>query len=146
MFVDENIFITEDEFKELEESVKWAYALSLEKIIKQLKPKAEKNCAECEKNYISAQDLNIDYLFEDWRECRNNCANCSIEDQRYMCQVQFQILNHLSQSLLDLKNQHRAIVQMIFRKDSKGSELLSRIENDLDKEDEEEKESKGIYS
>ena len=47
--------------------------------MKDLKVRADKNCSECKMNMLMAEDLNIDYLFEDWRGCSEHCDECGEE-------------------------------------------------------------------
>ena len=75
-------FLTEKEFNDLKEVSKWNYVSSLYKLISQLKIQAEKNCEECEKQMLDVHDLNIDYLFEDWRSCSQQCDECGLLQQR----------------------------------------------------------------
>ncbi|TFF85245.1 MAG: hypothetical protein EU518_01525, partial [Promethearchaeota archaeon] len=71
-----SVFLNQKEFENLKDSSKWNYVLSLYKKIEELQIQADKNCEECEKRLIGVYDLNIDYLFEDWRSCSENCDEC----------------------------------------------------------------------
>ncbi|MFX0077144.1 MAG: hypothetical protein ACFE96_16990, partial [Candidatus Hermodarchaeota archaeon] len=101
--IDEYAFLTKKEFRELSEKDKWVYVKSLKKTIQDLNIQAEKNCSECEKNLLSPEDVNLELFFEDWRNCKENCENCGKEEQRMMCDLQHNIINHLTNEFYDLK-------------------------------------------
>lgn len=132
-------FLSEKEFRELKEESKWNYIKSLYKVIEDLEIRAEKNCEECESRLIDVHDLNIDYLFEDWRSCSENCDECSQEEQVYMCDLQFQLMNHIANSLVRLRERQNALAKLVIRKDEKGSELLKKIAEEKQKAKEREK-------
>ena len=80
-------FLTEKEFKELSDQDKWNLIQTLKKIIGDLKIRADKNCEECEKTLLTADDINIDLFFQDWRNCAEHCDKCSSEDLVNMCET-----------------------------------------------------------
>ena len=93
-------FLTEKEFEELSDQDKWNLIQTLKKIIEDLKIRADKNCEECEKTLLTADDINIDLFFQDWRNCAEHCDECSSEDLVNMCETQFQLMNHIANTLL----------------------------------------------
>ena len=126
-------FLSEKEFKELKQSSQWNYVKSLHKAIKELEIRADKNCEECEKQLIDVHDLNIDYLFEDWRSCSQHCEECGIEERVFMCDLQFQLMNHIANSLVNLRERQNALAKLVFKRDEKGAELLEKIAKEKEK-------------
>ncbi|MFX1259348.1 MAG: hypothetical protein ACFFAN_15950, partial [Promethearchaeota archaeon] len=94
--------MTEKEFRELSEIDKWKLIQTIKKFIQDLKIKADKNCSECEKNLLTVDDVNIELFFQDWRACAENCDECDKEEQINMCQLQFELMNHIANTLLEL--------------------------------------------
>ena len=72
-------FLNRKEFESLSEDFKWEYVDGLIKSMKKLRLKADKNCEECESEMLAVDDINIDLLFEDWRDCAENCGTCGKE-------------------------------------------------------------------
>ena len=140
--MDDYIYLTEKEFKKLEEKSKWNYLLSIIKIIDTLKPMADKNCEECDKRQLSPHDLNIDYLFEDWRGCAERCDECGKEEKMNMCDLQFQLMNHIANSLSELRERQNALGSLVMKKDEHGSKILKEISEAKEKS---EKNSANIY-
>jgi len=131
------IDLTEEEFKSLSEKDKWELLLTIKKIVQDLKIRADKNCEECEKTFLTAEDINIDLFFEDWRDCADHCDECGEEEKRNMCQLQFELINHIANSLLDLQRKQNLLTQLVLKRDQVGSKLL----NDFMKKTEELKEN-----
>lgn len=129
-------YVEQSEFYQLNKIKKWGYVESLHKLISKLKIQAEKNCAECEQDMLSEHDINIDYHFEDWRECSEHCDVCNNESKSNMCSLQFEIINHLANSLSSLQEKHNALFKIVVRKDEYGKKILKRIkdEEELGKE------------
>lgn len=131
-------YLTEKEFKELSDKDKWSLIQTLRKILEDLKIRADKNCAECEKNLLSVDDINIDLFFQDWRNCAEHCDECSIEDLVNMCETQFQLMNHIANTLLELQRKQNVLTQIVLKRDETGSKLLKdfmKKKEDLEKKD-----------
>jgi len=124
------VLLSEEEFKKLEEGFKWNYISGLYKIIKRLQIKADKNCEECESEMLGIDDINVDLLFEDWRECSNHCEECGKEERTNMCQVQFELMNLIATSLAELRGRQNALASMVIKKDGRGSKLLKKMEEE----------------
>jgi len=132
------IDLTENEFKELSEEDKWKLISTVKKVIQDLRVKADKNCEECEKAFLSAEDLNIDLFFQDWRECSEQCDECGEEEKKNMCQTQFELMNHIANTLLDIQRKQNLLTKLVIKRDEKGSELLQEFgkkKEDFDKKD-----------
>jgi hypothetical protein len=124
---EEIIKLSESEFKSLSESDKWKLLKSIQSILKDLKIRAEKNCGECEKTFLTAQDVNIDLFFQDWRECKERCDICGEEEKRNMCQVQFDLMNHIANSLLEVQRKQNLLTELVMKRDNAGSKLLNEF-------------------
>ena len=138
-------FLTEKEFEELSDQDKWNLIQTLKKIIEDLKIRADKNCEECEKTLLTADDINIDLFFQDWRNCAEHCDECSSEDLVNMCETQFQLMNHIANTLLELQRKQNVLTQIVLKRDETGSKLLKdfmKKKEDLEKRD---KSSSDIY-
>ncbi|TXT54172.1 MAG: hypothetical protein BAJALOKI1v1_2210005 [Promethearchaeota archaeon] len=133
--------LTEDEFKQMSDSDKWELISFIKKVIEDLKIRADKNCEECEKTYLTAEDINIDLFFQDWRECAERCEVCGKEEMRNMCQLQFELINHLANSLLDVQRKQNLLTQLVIKRDEAGSKLLNEF---LKKANEEKKKDKRL--
>lgn len=131
MNIEDFFYISEDEFNELDDKAKWKYILSLRQVMTDLNVMAEKNCADCEQYHTSSEDLNIGMLFEDWRDCSDNCDNCGKEERVYMCDLQFQLISHLADQLNSLRNKVNGIVKYMLKKTDAGENLLSNITKDM---------------
>jgi len=140
--MDDYVFLTEKHFKEISDKEKWEYVTSIIKIIKELRVMANKNCEECEKRQISPHDLNIDYLFEDWRGCAENCEECGKEEKANMCQLQFELMSLIANSLADISERQNAVAKLVIKKDEHGNKLLKKISEANEKD---EKNSANIY-
>jgi hypothetical protein len=88
---------------------------------------ADKNCEDCIHRLQTSRDVNIDLFFDDWRECANNCDECNIDNLKQMCDVQFQIMNHIANILFELQLKQNRLVQFMYRKDPKGKEILEEM-------------------
>ena len=138
-------FLTEKEFEELSDQDKWNLIQTLKNIIGDLKIRADKNCKECEKTLLTADDINIDLFFQDWRNCAEHCDECSSEDLVNMCETQFQLMNHIANTLLELQRKQNVLTQIVLKRDETGSTLLKdfmKKKEDLEKRD---KSSSDIY-
>jgi hypothetical protein len=133
--------LSEKEFRELKELSKWNYVKSLYKLIKNLKIQAEKNCELCEKQMLNPHDVNIDFLFEDWRSCAENCSECGIEERVNMCDLQFQLMNHIANALSEIRERQNALAKIVMKKDTVGSRILEKIEK---KQHDEDKKASGL--
>jgi len=131
-------FLTEKEFEELSAKDKWNLIQTLKKSIGDLKIRADKNCDECEKTLLTADDINIDLFFQDWRNCAEHCDECSSEDLVNMCETQFQLMNHIANTLLELQRKQNVLTQIVLKRDETGSKLLKdfmKKKEDLEKKD-----------
>lgn len=127
-----------EEFKKLSELEKWELFHTMKKLIQDLKIRADKNCEECEKNLLTADDINIDLYFQDWRTCAEHCEECTNEDLVNMCETQFQLMNHIANTLLELQRKQNVLTQIVLKRDEAGSKLLQEFlkkKEDLDKKD-----------
>jgi hypothetical protein len=122
--------LTRKEFEELKEDFKWEFVSGLYKLIDDLQIKADKNCEECEAVMLAVDDLNIDLLFEDWRNCAENCDHCTKDVQKQMCQTQFELINLLANSLASLRQRQNGLANLVLKRDSKGAKLLKQAEDD----------------
>ena len=134
-----------DEFKNLSETDKWKVIQTLRKMIVDLRVKADKNCEECEKNLLSVDDINIDMFFEDWRECTEHCNECGEEEKIYMCEVQFQLMSHIANSLLEIQRKQNLLTQIVLKRDETGSKLLKDFMKKKEELDKKDKDSSDIY-
>ena len=133
---EEIIDMTEKEFNELSVNEKWELILMIKKVIQDLKIRAEKNCDECEKTFLSPEDINIDLLFQDWRQCAEHCDECAEEEKINMCQLQYELMNHIANTLLELQRKQNLLTQLVLKRDERGSELLKEFvkkKEDLEK-------------
>ncbi len=137
--------ITKKFFLNLSEKEKWNFIETMKRIIEDLEIRANKNCEECEKTNLSTHDINIDLFFEDWRECSNHCDNCSREDQKRMCDLQFQLFNHLANSFLELHRRHNVLTKIVLKKDERGSELLEEFKKLHEKKKKSDKLADDLY-
>jgi hypothetical protein len=78
-------------------------------------------------------------FFQDWRECANHCEECGEEEKRNMCQLQFELMNHIANSLLELNRKQNLLTQIVLKKDESGSKLLKEF---LEKKEESMKKDK----
>ncbi len=117
--------LTLEEFKKLNENDKWKLIKVIKKNVQDLKIRADKNCEECEKTLLSVEDINIDMFFQDWRECAEHCdEECGEEEKINMCQLQFELMNHIANTLLDLQRKQNMLTQIVLKRDESGSQLL----------------------
>jgi hypothetical protein len=121
---EEIIDIAEKEFRELNEKEKWQLMQTIQTILQDLMIKAEKNCEKCENNLLSVDDINIDLFFQDWRSCAEHCDECDEEEKKDMCQLQFELMNHIANSLLELQRKQNVLTQIVLKQDETGSKLL----------------------
>jgi hypothetical protein len=124
---EEIIDLTEREFNSLSKVEKWKLLQSIQSILKELKIRAEKNCGECEKTFLTHQDINIDLFFQDWRDCKERCDVCGEEEKRNMCQVQFELMNHIANSLLEVQRKQNLLTELVMKRDDAGSKLLEEF-------------------
>lgn len=124
---EEIINLTEKEFKSLSDSDKWKMLQSIKSILKDLQIRADKNCEECEKTFLTHQDINIDLFFQDWRECKERCEDCGEEEKRNMCQIQFELMNHIANSLLEVQRKQNLLTELVMKRDDAGSKLLNEF-------------------
>ena len=105
-------------------------------MIERLQIKADKNCKECEATMLDVDDINIDYMFEDWRECSEHCDECSKADMVNMCALQFEVMSLLANSLAQLRQRQNALASMMLKRDERGAKLLKEQEDLIEKEKE----------
>ena len=136
-------YINKEDYLMFDDEKRWGYIESLHKLIGELKIQADKNCEECEKSMLDEHDINIDYHFEDWRDCSKYCDECSKEDRINMCALQFEIINHIANSLAEVKEKHNALFKIIMRKDEYTKKILDRFQ---EAEELSKKKSEGLFS
>jgi len=111
----------------LEDKAKWNYINSLLKLLKDKQIMAEKNCDECIYRLETTTDVNLELFFEDWRECSGNCDECNIETLKEMCNTQLDIMNHMSNSLIELQMKQNMLVKFVYRRDDSGKKILKGL-------------------
>ncbi|MFW9947990.1 MAG: hypothetical protein ACFFDX_14290 [Candidatus Odinarchaeota archaeon] len=143
--IEEIVDLTEKEFMELSETEKWKLMESIKKLIRDLKIKADKNCEDCEKNLLTVDDVNIDLFFQDWRSCAEYCEECGEEEKRNMCHIQFELMNHIANTLLELQRKQNVLTQVVLKRDETGSKLLKEFMKKKEDHEKKEKDSYDIY-
>ena len=129
---DEYAFLSEKEFRELDEKSSWKYVNSLKLVIDDFKIKAEKNCSECEQYHLDPGDLNIQMMFEDWRWCTDNCDKCGKEEQVFMCDLQFQVMSHIAEEMNSLRNKINGLVKYMLKSDDAGKKLVENFSKGME--------------
>ena len=119
--------LSEDEFKELDDATKWNYVESLVKQTYEYKVMADQNCDECTYRLQTSRDVNVDLFFDDWRECAKNCEECTKEELVSMCDMQYQVMNHLANMVFEIQVKQNRLVQFLYKKDPKGQEILEEM-------------------
>ncbi|MGB5911950.1 MAG: hypothetical protein WBH31_12220 [Promethearchaeia archaeon] len=142
---EEIIDLTENEFRELYETEKWRLLETIKKLIHDLKIKADKNCEDCEKNLLTVDDVNIDLFFQDWRSCAEYCDECGEEEKRNMCHIQFELMNHIANTLLELQRKQNILTQLILKRDETGSILLKEFMKKKEGHEKKDEDSYDIY-
>lgn len=128
--VDDYVFLEKEEFNSLTSKQKWEFVDSLRRAIKDLLIMAEKNCSECEQYHLSPNDLNIDFMFEDWRECADHCEECGKEEKRIMCALQFELINSLAEEMNSLRSKINGLMKHLLKKEDDGRELVKSFIKD----------------
>jgi len=123
-------FLKEKDFKELADVEKWKLIQVLKKQMEQLQIEADKNCKECSSRMLTVSDVNIEMFFEDWRVCSDNCKVCNKKDRSNMCDLQFQIMSHIANSLLDLEKKQNLLTELVMKRDDSGSKILQEFVKD----------------
>jgi len=130
-------YISETDWEEMSPLDQWQYVQSIMKYARDvLEPRAEQNCEDCEANMLSAGDINIDFEFEDWRDCAEDCDNCNKEKQVALCNTQFEIINHLANEISNIHENHRHLVRIVFKKDEQLNKIYVKAQEarqDLDR-------------
>ena len=137
--------LTEKEFRELSDTEKWKLIETIKKLLHDLKIKADKNCEDCEKNLLTVDDVNIDLFFQDWRSCAEFCDECGEEEKRNMCHIQFELMNHIANTLLELQRKQNVLTQLVLKRDETGSKLLKEFMKKKEDHEKKEKNSYDIY-
>ena len=137
--------IAEKEFQELNEKEKWHLMQTIKKIFQDLTIKAEKNCEKCEHNLLSVDDINIDLFFQDWRSCSEHCDECEEEEKINMCHLQFELMNHIANSLLELQRKQNMLTQIVLKQDESGSKLLKEFMKKKEVSDKDDKASESMF-
>lgn len=128
--VDDYVFLEKEEFDSLTSKQKWEFVDSLKIAIKDLQIMAEKNCSECEQYHLDPGDANVNFIFEDWRECAKRCDECGKEEQRTMCALQFELMSSLAEEMNSLRNKINGLMKHLLKKDDEGQKLIKTfIEN-----------------
>jgi hypothetical protein len=138
-------YLTEKEFKELPDTEKWKLIQNIKKVVEDLRIRAEKNCAECEKTFLTAEDINIDLFFQDWRACAENCEECGDEEKTNMCQTQFELMNHIANTLLELQRKQNMLTQLVLKRDETGSTLLKEFKKKKEEIEKKDKSSDEMF-
>lgn len=133
MSLDEYSFLSKKDFFDLPPKKQWNYITSIKKMLEDYKIQADKNCEECEYKIMTEKDLNIDMFFEDWRECANDCENCSKERLVNMCQTQMDLMNHIANSLFALEKKHTQLTKFVFKRDTDGKKILKKLKKSVKK-------------
>ncbi len=138
--------LTLEEFKKLNENDKWKLIQVVKKTIQDLKIRADKNCEGCEKTLLSVDDINIDMFFQDWRDCSEHCdEECGDEEKINMCQLQFELMNHIANTLLDLQRKQNMLTQIVLKRDESGSQLLKDFMKKKEEIEKKDKSSTEMY-
>ena len=144
--VEELGYITEKEFRELDEKNRWSLIQQASKIIREYRIKADKNCEMCEHHLrMDYNDINIDLLFEDWRGCSEHCDECNKETQVEMCQLQFNIMNHLAQGIVECGKKLNNITELIMKSDKDGSEILKSLKKNIERAERYNRDSQDMF-
>jgi hypothetical protein len=130
--VKDYIYFEKEEFDEFSDQERWDFIESLKKAIEDLLIMAEKNCSSCAQYHLAPGDVNIAYLFEDWRNCAEECSKCSKEQQVNMCQIQFEIMSSLAEEVNTLINKFNGIVKHLLKKDAEGKKFLKSLMEDIE--------------
>jgi hypothetical protein len=138
-------YITEKEFKDLSDNEKWKLIQNIKKVIQDLRIRAEKNCEECEKTFLTAEDINIDLFFQDWRACAENCDECGEEEKINMCQLQFELINHIANTLLEIQRKQNMLTQLVLKRDETGSKLLKEFSKKREEIEKKDKRADDLY-
>jgi len=142
-------YISEKEFNEFSDKDKWRMIQAASKIITEYRIGADKNCKECEHHLLlNLNDINIDYLFEDWRHCSEICeetGKCTKENQIMMCNLQLEIMNLLSQEIRELEIKMNSITKMVLKRSDIGKEILDESKKEAELVERLNKHSNDIY-
>ena len=138
-------YLTEKEFKELSDIEKWKLIQNIKKVVEDLRIRADKNCAECEKTFLTAEDINIDLFFQDWRGCAENCEECGEEEKTNMCTLQFELMNHIANTLLEIQRKQNLLTQLVLKRDETGSVLLKEFKKSKDEIEKKSKRSDNMF-
>lgn len=117
-------YLSKKEFSELNDKQKSEYVDSLHNIINDMKIQVEKNCSECEQNFITPEDINVNLLFEDYRECSEHCDECGEEERKYMCDLQFQLISHIAEAVGSMREKLNGLIKTVLKKDDAGKKIL----------------------
>ncbi len=128
--VDDYVFLEKEEFDSLTDKQKWEFVDSLKIAIKDLQTMAEKNCSECEQYHLDPGDANINFMFEDWRECAKHCDECDKEDKRNMCFLQFELMSSLAEEMNSSRNKLNGLMKHLLKKDDEGRKLVESFIED----------------
>ncbi|HEY0087353.1 MAG TPA: hypothetical protein VGB37_00840, partial [Candidatus Lokiarchaeia archaeon] len=63
---------------------------------------------------------------------------CGEEEKKNMCQTQFELMNHIANTLLEIQRKQNLLTKLVIKRDEKGSELLKEFvkkKEDFDKKD-----------
>lgn len=128
-------YISEKEFKELPLEEKWKLVQAASKAINNYRIGAEKNCEECEKHLINVTDLNIDYMFEDWRACAEICeetGKCPNENHISMCNLQFEIISLLASEIREQEIKLNSLTKLVLKRTDVGNEILDGVKKEAE--------------
>ena len=55
------------------------------------------------------------------------CEECGEEEKRNMCHIQFELMNHIANTLLELQRKQNVLTQLLLKRDETGSKLLKEF-------------------
>ncbi len=137
--------LSQEEFQELDDEEKWNYIEALVKQLYEYKVMADQNCDDCMYRLQTSRDVNVDLYFDDWRECANNCDECDQETLKEMCEVQFQIMNHLANLVFEIQVRQNRLVQFLYKKDPRGKEILEEMKKAKEEAEKREKKAGDMF-
>lgn len=105
-------FLPIDEAVDLEDEKLRDYLQFIYDKIEVLNQQAEKNCGDCYYKITTDDAVVIDLQLDDWRECRNHCDECTMENQVDMCQTQLEIIDFLASEILAVQRNIRAVARL----------------------------------
>lgn len=62
-----------------------------------------------------------------------------------MCDLQFNLLNHIANTIINLQNKHNALTKIVLKKDDRGSELIDLFKKEYEKKRKVSEQSSSLY-